>query len=131
MDRNKKYRSRDDDDDDFIENSKQEKRTSQGQGGYGSQHDDADFDDAGYDDSNYDDTDYDDTDYRDDGLGTDYEDLEDQWYDMESDYRERYPKLTDDDVRVEPGRFDMTMKRIGRRTDRTPEQVRQDIENWN
>ncbi len=66
----------------------------------------------------------------DDELGTEYEDLEDQWYEIETDYRERYPYLTDDDVNVEPGRFDRTLHRIGQRTQRSPFQVRQDIENW-
>ncbi len=45
----------------------------------------------------------------------DYEDLEDRWYETEGDYRSRYPKLTDDDVPVEPGRFDWTIDRIGRK----------------
>lgn len=65
----------------------------------------------------------------DDEVGTDYEDLEDQWYEIANDYRERYPDLTGDYVNVEPGRFERTLDRIGRKTNRLPFQV-QDIENW-
>lgn len=60
----------------------------------------------------------------------DYEDLEDMWYEVQDDYRSRYPKLTDDDVKVEPGRFDRTIDHIGRRIEKSPDDVRHEIENW-
>lgn len=111
MDKNRKYNESDEEYDDFTGQSNPDEQDNPG--GYGGQHDhvDLDGDDVG-------------------DLGTDYEDLEDQWYDIETDYRERYPDLTDDDVKVQAGRFDQTLDRIGRRTERSPDQVRQDIENW-
>ena len=60
----------------------------------------------------------------------DYEDLEDKWYEIEEDYKKRYPQLTDEDVTVEPARFDRTIERIGKRIDRKAEEVRREIENW-
>ncbi|HET8735826.1 MAG TPA: hypothetical protein VFM69_04430 [Pricia sp.] len=110
MDRNRKYMERDGENDDLAEKSNYRERNTE-----------EDYDpgyEAGGDD------------YSEDELGTDYEDLEDRWYEVEADYRERYPNLTDEDVNVEAGRFDRTLERIGRRTDRSPHQVRQDIENW-
>ena len=60
----------------------------------------------------------------------DYEDLEDRWYEIQDGYRDRYPHLTDSDVTVEPAHFDRTIDRIGRRTERSPAEVRNEIENW-
>lgn len=42
----------------------------------------------------------------------------------------RYPKLTDDDVRAGPGRFDRAIDRIGRRAERSPDEVRNEVENF-
>ncbi len=108
MDKNKKYRKTDEDGDEFEGTAITSKgRDRKNREGYDAR--DTDFDDE---------------------LGTEYEDLEDQWYEIETDYRETYPDLTDEDVNVEPGRFDRTLHRIGQRTKRSPFQVRQDIENW-
>lgn len=60
----------------------------------------------------------------------DYEDLEDKWYEIENEYRGRYPNLTEGDVEVEPAHFDRTIDRIGRRTERSSDEVRSEIENW-
>lgn len=60
----------------------------------------------------------------------DYEDLEDMWYEIEVDYRKRYPDITNGDVVVEPARFDLTIERIGSRIDKTVEEVRREIEDW-
>ncbi|WP_373519513.1 hypothetical protein [Pricia sp.] len=83
--------------------------------------------------SNYDDVNDEnrtDDDYDNDDSDTDYEDMEDKWYEIEEDYRNRYSDITDDDVKVEPGRFDRTMERIGRRRGKSPGEVRDEIENW-
>lgn len=58
------------------------------------------------------------------------EDLEDAWFDIEDEFRIRYPTLTDGDVTVEPGRFQNTLARMGQRLNRMPEEIRQEIENW-
>lgn len=111
MDKNVNYNERDEKDDNLTWQSNQDAQNNPG--GYGGQHENMEFDDD-----------------VDDELGTYYEDLEDRWYEIETDYRERYPDLSDNDVNVEAGRFDKTLDRIGRRTDRSPDQVRQDIQNW-
>src|SRR5690606_14349096 len=59
------------------------------------------------------------------------EDLEDAWFDIEDEFRIRYPTLTDGDVTVEPGRFQNTLDRMGQRLNRTLEEIRQEIESWN
>lgn len=59
-----------------------------------------------------------------------YEDLEDRWYEIEDEYRNLYPDITDADIYVEPGRFDRTLDRIGRRLGLTSSEIRSEIENW-
>jgi len=59
-----------------------------------------------------------------------YEDLEGRWYEIEDEYRNLYPDITDEDIRVEPGRFDRTLDRIGRRRGLTTREIRSEIENW-
>ena|SRR5690606_2400990 len=81
--------------------------------------------------------DYGGTDLEDEMENDDYEyseadeDLEDAWFDIEDEFRIRYPTLTDGDVTVEPGRFQNTLDRMGHRLNRTPEEIRQEIESWN
>lgn len=60
----------------------------------------------------------------------DYTDLEDKWYKIEGDYRNRYADLTDEDVRVKSGRFDETLERISRRRSKSRREIRSEIENW-
>ena len=80
--------------------------------------------------------DYGGTDLEDEMENDDYEyseadeDLEDIWFGIEDEFRMRYPTLTDEDVNVEPGRFKNTLDRMGQRLNRTPEEIRRDIENW-
>ncbi|HUH26626.1 hypothetical protein [Gelidibacter sp.] len=56
--------------------------------------------------------------------------LESRWTDIESDYRHRYPKLTDDDVNYNSGEFERMADRIAKRTNRTPEDVTREIRDW-
>jgi hypothetical protein len=60
----------------------------------------------------------------------DYIDLEDKWYEIEDDYRERFTTLTDDDVYFEEGRFEDMLERIGRRRGKSQREIRSEIENW-
>jgi uncharacterized protein YjbJ (UPF0337 family) len=60
----------------------------------------------------------------------DYNKLEDKWYEIEGDYRNRYGDLTDEDVRVNSGRFDETLERISRRRGKSRREIRSEIENW-
>lgn len=55
---------------------------------------------------------------------------ETRWTDIESDYRKRYPDLTDEDLHTESGEFEQMAYRIAKRTNRTPEEVTKEIRDW-
>jgi hypothetical protein len=63
-------------------------------------------------------------------TGEDYDDLESKWFEIERDYRNRYTDLTDDDVRVNQGRFDETLERISRKRGKSRREIRSEIESW-
>lgn len=79
---------------------------------------------------NMNDENFNDDGYDREGSDTYYEDLEDRWYEIQDEYRSRFSDITDDDVNVEPGRFERTLDRIGRRRGKSPGEVRDEIENW-
>lgn len=55
---------------------------------------------------------------------------ETHWTDIESDYRKRYPDLTDEDLQTESGEFKHMADRIAKRTNRTSEEVTKEIRDW-
>lgn len=63
--------------------------------------------------------------------GRSSDDVESRWNDIESDYRRRYPNITDDDVNYRQGEFDTMTDRIAKRTNRSREAVNDEIRNWN
>jgi len=71
-----------------------------------------------------------DTDKRNKNNNDSNRDIESRWHDIESDYRRRYPNLTQDDVNYRQGEFDNMTDRIAKRTNRNRQQVRDEIENW-
>ncbi|MCK0125071.1 hypothetical protein MWU76_11725 [Gelidibacter sp. F2691] len=56
--------------------------------------------------------------------------FEDRWETIRKDYRKQYPTITDDDVNYRTGEFDMLTQNIARRTNRSREQVSEEIKNW-
>lgn len=58
------------------------------------------------------------------------QDWQSQWPDIESDYRKRYPSLTEDDVDYSDGDFDSMSDRIAKRTNRNYQDVQNEIRNW-
>lgn len=56
---------------------------------------------------------------------------ESNWTDIKSDYRKRYPELTEEDLHYKSGEFKHMAARIAKRTNRTPEQVIKEIRDWN
>lgn len=58
-------------------------------------------------------------------------DIENQWHRIESDYRRRYPNVTDDDVNYSSGEFDTMSERLAKRTNKNRDQVHDEIRNWN
>jgi hypothetical protein len=50
------------------------------------------------------------------------------WDEVKERIKERNVYLTDDDLRLEPGKEDALLKRLAEKMDRTPEEVRNYIE---
>ncbi|MEO8773058.1 MAG: hypothetical protein ABI371_01905 [Gelidibacter sp.] len=57
-------------------------------------------------------------------------DMETRWKNIESDYRSRYPNVTDEDVNYKSGEFDSMTGRIAKRTNRNREDVNNEIREW-
>lgn len=59
------------------------------------------------------------------------QDWQSRWTDIRSDYRKRYPSLTEEDVEYGDGDFDNMTDRIAKRTNRNFQNVQDEIRNWN
>lgn len=59
-----------------------------------------------------------------------HRDLEGRWKAIQTNYRKRYPEITDDDVNYNAGELDAMIHRISERTNRNPEDVNKEIINW-
>ena len=58
-------------------------------------------------------------------------DIESRWLDIESDFRKRYPEVTDEDVRYRTGEFDNMTDRLAKRTNRNVGAITKEIKYWN
>ncbi|TXE05505.1 hypothetical protein ES711_15675 [Gelidibacter salicanalis] len=56
--------------------------------------------------------------------------LEDRWETIRKEYRKEYPNITDEDVDYRTGEFDMLAQNIARRTNRSREEVSEEIRSW-
>lgn len=56
--------------------------------------------------------------------------LERSWTDIKSDYRKRYPNLTEEDLHYKSGEFKVMTDRIAKRTNRTSQEVTKEIMDW-
>ncbi|TDU34467.1 hypothetical protein BXY82_2790 [Gelidibacter sediminis] len=56
--------------------------------------------------------------------------LEDRWSTIREEYRRHYPSITDKDVDFRTGEFDLLAQNIARRTNRSRDQVLEEIKNW-
>lgn len=68
--------------------------------------------------------------YRQKRYQSEDSELEAKWFDIEKDYREKYPTITDDDVEYQEGEFDYMTRCLAYRTHRSREQVRDEIRTW-
>lgn len=57
-------------------------------------------------------------------------DLEGLWSNIEQDYRKQYPNITEEDITYRTGEFDGMTQKIARRTNRSRDQVVDEIKNW-
>ena len=60
----------------------------------------------------------------------DDQELESKWFDIENEYRQKYPEITDDDVEYQEGEFEYMTRCVAYRTNRSTEQVRLEIRRW-
>ncbi|WP_299391998.1 hypothetical protein [uncultured Gelidibacter sp.] len=67
---------------------------------------------------------------RDRSGSMDSRDIESRWMDIESDYRRRHTNLTDMDVNFREGEFHTLTDQIAKRTNRTQDEVVDEIINW-
>ncbi|GGW50842.1 hypothetical protein [Arenibacter certesii] len=65
-----------------------------------------------------------------DDFESDYDELEEKWYDIEDEYRSRYADITDGDAEVSPGEFQNTLAKIARRRGKSSIEIQNEIENW-
>lgn len=56
--------------------------------------------------------------------------LEGRWSNIQADYRKKNPQITDADIDFKDGEFDHMIASVARRTDKTIEQVKNEIRNW-
>ncbi|TXE07338.1 hypothetical protein ES711_11250 [Gelidibacter salicanalis] len=57
-------------------------------------------------------------------------DVELRWQEIESSYRNYYPNLTDEDLEYHEGTFDTVMARIAKRTNKSVQEVNDEIWEW-
>lgn len=56
--------------------------------------------------------------------------LEGRWSTIQADYRKKNPNITDSDVHFRDGKFDHMIASIAKRTDRSAEDIKHEIRNW-
>lgn len=57
-------------------------------------------------------------------------DLEMRWQEIEKDFKSHYPELSEDDLKYHDGEFNKMIERIGKRTNKTAQEVRDKIWEW-
>lgn len=56
--------------------------------------------------------------------------LEGKWSNIQADYRKKHPNITDDDINFKEGKFDHMIASIARRTNKSAEDVENEIRSW-
>lgn len=56
--------------------------------------------------------------------------LEGRWSNIQADYRKKHPEITDADIDFREGEFDYMIAQVARRTNRSIEDVKNDIHGW-
>lgn len=57
-------------------------------------------------------------------------DIEMRWLEIERDFKSHYPELSDEDLKYHEGEFNTMIERIGKRTNKNPQEVRDKIWEW-
>lgn len=58
------------------------------------------------------------------------EELKGKWNQIKGDFKQRYGRLTDDDVTFSEGKFDEMLGRIQEKTGKRKSEIRKEIETW-
>ena len=64
-------------------------------------------------------------------LNSSNDSLEGKWSNIQADYRKKNPTITDADIDFKSGEFDHMIASIARRTNRSTEDIENEIKNWN
>lgn len=56
--------------------------------------------------------------------------LEGRWSNIQADYRKKYPEITDADIDSRSDGFDYMIAQVARRTNRSKQDVENDIRGW-
>lgn len=56
--------------------------------------------------------------------------LEGRWSNIQADYRRKNPAITDDDINFKDGEFDHMIASVARRTNKSVEDVKNEIREW-
>lgn len=64
-------------------------------------------------------------------LNSSNDSLEGKWSNIQADYRKKNPTITDEDLDFKSGEFDHMIASIARRTNRSTEDIENEIKNWN
>lgn len=56
--------------------------------------------------------------------------LEGKWKQVKGDFKKKYGKLTDDDLKYKEGEFDKMIGRVQEKTGKTKEEIKDEINNW-
>ena len=57
-------------------------------------------------------------------------DIEMRWQEIEKDFKSHYPELSEEDLKYRDGEFNQMIERIGKQTNKTPQEVRDKIWEW-
>ena len=56
--------------------------------------------------------------------------LEGKWKQIKGEYKQKYGKLTDDDLEYSEGKFDEVLGKIQQRYGKTKDDIKREIESW-
>lgn len=57
-------------------------------------------------------------------------DMDHKWGDIQNEYRIHYPELANEDLSYFPGKFDELTQRIAKKTLRSHQEVKEELEHW-
>jgi uncharacterized protein YjbJ (UPF0337 family) len=56
--------------------------------------------------------------------------LEGKWKQVKGEFKQKYAKVTDDDMMYQEGKFDEMVGRLQEKTGKTKEEIKNEIDSW-